>query len=516
MQEIVAWPIQARLTWVANWRRLIAANADSLVALVQLEVRKPEAEALTGDVMSLLAACRWHERRAARILAPRRLGGRPLWLMGQRHTLARAPVGTVGIIATWNYPVQLLGIQLLQALVAGNRVIVKPSENAPRTQAYLLKLAIEAGLPAGQLRWTPATREAGPRLLASEKLDHVIFTGSTRVGRQVAAWAAETLTPTTLELSGSDSAIVWADADTKLAARVIWHALTMNAGQTCMAPRRVFVSAKAYPGYVSALSFLAAGAKPQSLIDAAAARQCRVAAQEAMRAGGRLTLGVDELESSPVRQRDTQAITAPEETFRPLAIVDMPEEYLSRERALFGPVLLVYAAADDAHALAMHARCPHRLNTAIFTRDVSRARRVATTLGSGFVTINDAHIPTAHPGASITGTGASGWGASRGELGLLALTRPVFVSTTSTYVRTPTSEPDARGVSMLWKAVGWLYGGRGGPARRVAPDGLEGCESAGVGGVPKRALDGAPGDSHINDHANPGDTPARQAVQGPA
>jgi len=513
--EIVAWPIQARLTWAANWRRLIAANADSLVALVQAEVRKPEAEALTGDVMSLLAACRWHERRAARLLAPRRLGGRPLWLMGQRHALMRAPVGTVGIIATWNYPVQLLGIQMLQALIAGNRVVVKPSEHAPRTQAYLMKLAIEAGLPKGQLRWTPATREAGPRLLASEKLDHVIFTGSTRVGRQVAAWAAETLTPTTLELSGSDSAIVCDDADTKLAARVIWHALTMNAGQTCMAPRRVIVSAKAYPGFVAALSFLAAGARPQALIDANAARECREAALQAMRAGGRSVLGVDELEASPVRQRDTQPMAARDETFRALAIVDMPEEYLEREQAPFGPVLLVYAARDDAHALAMHGRCPHRLNTAIFSRDVAKARLMAPALGSGFVTINDAHIPTAHPASSITGNGASGWGASRGELGLLALTRPMFVSTTSTLIRTPTSEPDERAVSMLRKAVGWLYGSRGGPARRIAPDEMVDCES-GVGSVPNHAAGEARGASSGGNDASEGEAPTRQVVQGPA
>ncbi len=512
MQEIVAWPIQARLAWVRNWRRLIVANTDTLVSLVQREVRKPEGEALTGDVMPLLASCKWHERHAAKLLAPRSLRGRPLWLLGQRHHLTRPPVGTVAIIATWNYPVQLLGIQLLQALVAGNRVVVKPSENAPRTQAYLLKLAIEAGLPDGQLRWTPATREAGPRLLASERFDHVIFTGSTRVGTEVAAWAASTLTPTTLELSGDDSAIILADADTKLAARSIWQAVTMNAGQTCMAPRRAIVSARAYPSFVAALSFLAAGARPQPLIDARSAANCRAAAGAAIEAGGRSILGVDELHSTPSIQRQTQPRPRDDASFRAMAIVDMPESYLGQELSVFGSLLLVYPASDDAHALAMHAHCRHRLNTAIFTRDVARARTLASQLGSGFVTINDAHIPTAHPGASITGTGASGWGPSRGELGLLTLTRPVVVSASSTLVRTPTTEPGPQELSILRRAMRWLYQPRG-EGRRIAPD--EQSPPDALRPTTQNATDLAAPSGHTHAPNHP-QQPSRLPAQGPA
>jgi acyl-CoA reductase-like NAD-dependent aldehyde dehydrogenase len=504
--ETVAWPIQARLAWVRNWRRLIVANTDTLVSLVQHEVRKPEGEALTGDVMPLLASCTWHEQHATKLLAPRSLRSRPLWLLGQRHQVTRPPVGTVAIIATWNYPVQLLGIQLLQALVAGNRVVVKPSENAPRTQAYLLKLAIQAGLPEGQLRWTPATRDAGPRLLASERFDHVIFTGSTRVGTEVAAWAASTLTPTTLELSGDDSAIVLADADTKLAARSIWQAVTMNSGQTCMAPRRAIVSAGAYPSFVASLSFLAAGAKAQPLIDTRSAGLCRDAANAAIEAGGRSILGVDELNTTPSIQRQTEPRPRDEASFRAMAIVDMPESSIERERSIFGSLLLVYPASDDAHALKMHARCRHRLNTAIFTRDVARARTLAPQLGSGFVTINDAHIPTAHPGASITGTGASGWGPSRGELGLLSLTRPVVVSTSSALIRTPTNEPNAKELSILRRALRWLYQPSG-EGRRIAPD------------EPISDNSTTPPDHAASNHAHASNhphQPSRLPAQGPA
>ena len=133
------------------------------------------------------------------------------------------PLGRVLVIATWNYPVQLLGIQLVQAVLAGNRVVVKPSERAPKTQARLIALAVEAAeaVPSmrGVIESRPATRGEGQRLVAEEQFDHVIFIGSTAVGRAIAEVCAARLIPTTLELSGSDSAIVFADADARAAAR---------------------------------------------------------------------------------------------------------------------------------------------------------------------------------------------------------------------------------------------------------------------------------------------------------
>ena len=212
-----------------------------LQAISRDELDRPEFETLVTDLVPLLDACRWHERRARRVLKARRLRGGGVWRIGQRHEVRRRPLGRVAIIATWNYPYQLLGVQLVQAIVAGNSVVVKPSERSPRAHGALLDIARSSGLPEHRLLWTAATREDGRRLLEEGGFDHVVFTGSTEVGRAIASALSESLTPSTLELSGSDSAVVLGDADAVLAARSVHYALAVNAGQTCMAPRRVIV-----------------------------------------------------------------------------------------------------------------------------------------------------------------------------------------------------------------------------------------------------------------------------------
>ncbi len=419
----------ARCAWVRRFRDVLVARADELLQHVEAEVHKPRWEALTSDLLPLLAACKWHERHAPRLLRGRSCRGGAWWSLGQSHRIGRAPLGRVGIIATWNYPVQLLGVQLVQALVAGNDVVVKPSERSPRTQAMLLEIAQQAGLPAGTLRTYAATREAGQEMLAHERLDHLMFTGSTSVGREIAAIAASRLLPTTLELSGRDSAIVLADADPSLAARSIWNAVTMNAGQTCMAPRRVLVERSVYHAFVSQLARLAAGAGPRRLIDPGAARECYELSCEAVAAGGRSLSGVLEAPRA--------------DALVPLAIADCPRDAALISGRHFGPVLAVAPVSDVDDALRLHAEASegHVLATAVFTRDVRGADRLASRLGSAIVTVNDCVVPTGDPRVSISGRGPSGWGPSRGEAGLLALTRPVHIARTSTWFRLPLTVP---------------------------------------------------------------------------
>ncbi|MBY0261460.1 MAG: aldehyde dehydrogenase family protein [Phycisphaerales bacterium] len=455
---VSAWAntsLSARLAWVAAFRKLIAANSATLNSIIEDEIGKSAWEAFSGDILPLLAACRWHERHARRILAPRALLGGPVWLVGNRQVVRRAPLGRVGIIATWNYPVQLLGIQLVQALVAGNDVVVKPSERSPRSQAYLVKLARAAGLPSGTLELRDHAREAGQRMLETERFDKLVFTGSTRVGRCIAAMAAETLTPTALELSGCDSALVLDDADVGLAARVIWHAAIMNAGQTCLAPRRALVDARVYREFLAALSPLAAGAKPVTLADEAAARHTFALAEASLAHGARSLSGV--LEAPSGRK------------LRPLAMVDCPIRAPLACTEHFGPALAVVPVAGLEAMLAAHDSIQQRLATSVFTNAPSRARAVAERLGSATVTINDCILPSSHPGAGIAGRGPSGWGTTRGPDGLLGMTRPVQVGTTSTRRRLPPEPPPPKQAAFIRRAMLWWYGG-GSQQQTISPD----------------------------------------------
>ncbi len=448
--------MQDRVRWLAAFRRLVTAARDELCDLAGQEVHKPYFEALTADVLPLLAAVRWHERYGPGVLKPRRAAGKPWFMVGQRARLTQQPLGTVAIIATWNYPVQLLGIQLVQAVCAGNRVIVKPSERAPRTQGRLMELALAAAadvkLGEGLIEVRPATRKAGADLLEDHtsgkvKLDHVVFTGSTAVGRRIAAWAAEHLVSTTLELSGCDSALVMADADPVLAARSIWHAATTNGGQTCMAPRRALVDAAVYQRFAREMGTLAAAARPRRLIDAAAAARCVELAQEAVKGGARPASGLLELPAA-----------GDPAVLRPMAMLDCPAASEAVRGEHFGPLLAVVPTGGLEAMLAIHRRCGQHLSVSVYTRDAKgAAERIAPLLGASQVNINDSLIPTAIPDTAIAGHGESGWGASRGRAGLLGLSRPVAVSRTSTRIRTPLDAPDAKFVKRFSGFVGWMF-----------------------------------------------------------
>lgn len=436
----------SRARWLEGFRERVASKTHELAHLVHDEVGKPLDEAIAADIMALLAQIKWHEKHAARILRPRRAYGKPLWLLGVRSRTERAPLGRVGVIATWNYPVQLLGVQLVQALAGGNRVVVKPSEHAPQTQRLLLELAAQ-GLPDGTLTWTEATREAGRDMLGAGGLDHVVFTGSTSVGRAIASTLADPLVPSTLELSGRDSAFVLEDADPALAAKTIWHHVTMNGGQTCMAPRRALVHEKVYAEFVRQLGLVGAGEPPRRLITRDAAEEAHRSAVEGIEAGGRPLPGVLEAPFGACGR-----------WLRPIAIVECPEDATTVSGDHFGPVLAVVSVRDLEHALAIHHRHGQHLATSVFTRDTGRARALSPRLGSSVVTINDVILPTGHPAAALGGRAESGWGVSRGVEGLLAMTRPIAVSTTRPRFRLPVGPQPPNQVSRLARLVGMLYG----------------------------------------------------------
>src|SRR5437763_8446963 len=189
-----------RLRFVKTLRFLLVAEGDRLCEAIARDIGKPAGEAL-GEVLNVADACRFLEREAASLLRPRRVprGARPLWLFGQRDTVHRRPRGVVGIIGTWNYPILLNGVQMAQALTAGNAIIWKPSEVAPATADVLFNLFVRAGFPEGLLHKMPATR-AGGAVLVEADLDHLIFTGGVEVGRQIATRLGQRLISSTMEL----------------------------------------------------------------------------------------------------------------------------------------------------------------------------------------------------------------------------------------------------------------------------------------------------------------------------
>ncbi|MGV3533014.1 MAG: aldehyde dehydrogenase family protein [Chthoniobacteraceae bacterium] len=229
-----------RVEFVRRLRPLIAEHAEELAAAAAAVSERPLAEKLVSEVLPLADACRWLEENATRVLAPKRHGkrGRPFWLQGATFEVQRKPFGVMLVIGPGNYPLFLPAVQALQALVAGNAVLLKP---APGTRAVALafaRLVEKSGLDADLLTILPETVDAVHSAIA-DGVDKVVFTGSSENGRNLGALLAETNTPSVMELSGEDAVVVMADADLDLVVRALRFGTRLNAGATCIAPRRL-------------------------------------------------------------------------------------------------------------------------------------------------------------------------------------------------------------------------------------------------------------------------------------
>lgn len=411
-------PLAERLRLIRRVRERIVACCDALCGAVAEDLGKPAVETLACEILPWAEACRFLERRAAAILRPRRVSFRetPLWLWGQRDTVYRRPRGIVGIIGTWNYPIYLNGVQIVQALTAGNAVWWKPSEVAPRTADALWELLHEVGFPAGLLARLPATREAG-RVLTEGDVDHVVFTGHAETGRVIAANLGRRLISSTLELSGCDALFVLEDADLELAAKAVCFGIRLNAGQTCLAVRRVFVARPVYAEFLRHLEPLLAAEPPLRLALARQRDQAEQLIAEAVAQGARL------LGDSASRRADSDPCLMP-----PILVADAsPEMALCRE-ATFAPVAAVIPFDRLDEAVEAQNLCPYALGASVFTRNAAAARRIAARLRTGSVCINDVIAPTAHPATPFGGSRASGWGVTQGAEGLLELTVPQVLS----------------------------------------------------------------------------------------
>jgi acyl-CoA reductase-like NAD-dependent aldehyde dehydrogenase len=405
-----------RLRPIRTLRRLLVTECDSLCKALAADVSKTTEEAIGGELLPLADALKFLERQACRLLKPKKIPRRllPLWLWPLRDVVHRRPRGVVGIIGTWNYPVFLNGVQIAQALTAGNGVVWKPSEVAAASAAALHSLLLRAGISPELVTLLESSREMG-RELAEADVDHIIFTGSSTTGQALAARLGERLVSSSLELSGCDAMFVFKDADIVLAARAAWFGATANRGQTCIAVRRVFVQRAIYSTFLDALEQQAAKARPLPQAFSSQVEHAERLVQEAVAEGGRLLI------PEPAAVEGTMCA--------PMIVADARPDMAMCREATFAPVVAVmpYNNLDDA--IQMNRLCSYGLGASIFTRHPKKAAELSGRLRAGMVTINDVIAPTAHPATPFGGVGRSGWGVTQGAEGLLDMTVAQVVST---------------------------------------------------------------------------------------
>ena len=239
-RDWAAQPVRARLSLVKNLRHEIADQARELASAAAAVADRPVSEKLISEVLPLADACRWLEREAASILAPRYHGRRhrPFWLSGASFSVQHQALGLVLVIGPRNYPLFLPAVQALHALVAGNAVLLKPAPGTREVALLFRRLFIAAGLDPRLLTILPEDISAGIAAV-DIGVDKVFFTGSSEHGRDLLQQLAVTNTPSVMELSGEDAVIGLADADIDLMVRAIRFGLHWNNGDTCIAPRRI-------------------------------------------------------------------------------------------------------------------------------------------------------------------------------------------------------------------------------------------------------------------------------------
>ena len=353
-------------------------------------------DTLLADILVVADAARYSRRKLKGWARPRRAAvPYPFWPASAFEE--PVPKGIIGIIAPWNYPVQLALWPVVDAIAAGNRVAVKPSEHVPRTAALIAALLEEVLGP--DIAVTVAGDASVAAAFAAEPWDHLVFTGGTATGRKVAEAAARNLVPVTLELGGKCPAIVLPGADLAEAARNILVGKAVNAGQTCIAPDTVLLVGHAPSAFAAACK-----ASGIALPEGAIASATQAARLDALAEGARLTpLGPD----GPGRQRAITLAEAP------------PGSPLAREE-IFGPLILVEPVADLAAAIGwITARTPP-LAIYLFGATAVEDAAVAAETRSGAIVSGRAVEYAAFPSLGFGGIGASGQGRYHGQAGFLA------------------------------------------------------------------------------------------------
>ena len=408
-QEQAEWaavPIQERLRKVRVFRGLLADRAEELGAAIDLPERSLLAETLSSEILPLAGACQFLEANAKAILRSTTSGRfRGLMPGGISVRVERSPWGLVLVVCAGNYPIFLPGVQAIQALVAGNAVLLKPAPGTADVVAALAEMLVEAGFHPDLLIVLDEASESAQRVMAVG-VDKVLFTGSSDTGRAVLSQLADTLTPATLELSGCDSVFVHPDADLGLLVDALRFGLTFNGSATCIAPRRVFVTEERAAELEESLEALIREVGPVRLTPDRS-RKLQAQVLGALRQGARLV--------GPGMQFSEES--------KPVVLADVRPKMDVARTDLFAPLVSIMSVKDFAEALELDRQCPYSLGASVFGPPKA-ANDWAARIHAGVVVINDMIAPTADPRVPFGGRGESGFGVTRGGEGLLELTQP--------------------------------------------------------------------------------------------
>jgi succinate-semialdehyde dehydrogenase/glutarate-semialdehyde dehydrogenase len=411
----VDFGLRQRIAVLREFQLLLCERKSTIAEAIAREAGKPVAEALTTEVLVALDAARFLIDTAYRLLRDEPLPHGNLAAKLKTGRLVRQPYGVVGIISPWNYPFSIPAVETLAALVAGNAVVLKPSEFTSLVALELKSLLRAAGVPKDVFEVVVGDGATGAALIHSQ-IDKLVFTGSLATGKRIASASAERLLPVVLELGGKDPMLVLEDADVEVASSAaVWGAF-LNAGQACLSVERCYVHRSLYQLFLKACAEktkklrVGHGLDPETDVGPMIReRQLQIVeahVEDALAHGARVLAGgsrFPELGSN---------------FYKPTLLADVTHEMRIMREETFGPVLPVAAFDSDDEAVKLANDSEFGLAASVWSRDRDRAERLARRIQAGTVMVNDVLSCFGISEAPHGGVKASGVGRTHGRFGL--------------------------------------------------------------------------------------------------
>ncbi len=405
---------KGRAALMIKLRHWLVDNRSRVVDTVVAENGKTREDALLAELFYVADSIGFWAKKAEKYLADETVRKHSPFLIGRKVIVRHRPLGVIGVIAPWNYPLTLSVGDAFPALMAGNSVVIKPSEVTPLATSLVVQGAREVGFPEGVLTVATGTGATGAALV--EHADMIMFTGSTATGRKVAARCGERLIPCSLERGGKDPMIVLEDADLERAANIAVEWAFRNSGQICMSVERVYVTAPVYDEFVGKV-----------------AEKTRALRQGTPRGVGSVDVGAitfpPQLQTIQRHVDDAVAKGAtvlvggkqgagPGRFFEPTVLVNVDHSMQCMTEETFGPTLPIMKVADEREAIRLANDSPYGLGSSVFTKDLVRGQRVARQLIAGMTWVNDAIMSYLAQEAPMGGARESGVGARHGAKGI--------------------------------------------------------------------------------------------------
>lgn len=412
-----AIPLERRLKHLDKLRKLIIEEGEEIAREISKDTGKPIVDSLMTELMSVPLFLEYYQKEAPDILKTQKVKT-PILFPGKSSYIQHYPMGVIAIISPWNFPFQLAMVPLLSALIAGNAVILKPSEVTPLTGMLMKNLMDRINLPKDVCQILMGDGSTGAALTEAD-VDKIFFTGSVATGKKVMAAAAKKPIPVELELGGKDAFIVCHDAPLERTVKgALWGGL-INCGQMCVSVERIFVVESIYDTFVDKLK-----EEIQKLTIGAPEEQCDIGPMtfpsqikvveqhlaDALEKGAKITHGGKKITNRPGL------------FFEPTIIEDVKPGMLIYDEETFGPVLPIIKVRNEHQALKMANDHQYGLTGSVWTSDHKRGLEIASKMECGQAMVNDVVLAVGNPALPFGGVKSSGFGRYHGKEGLLGFT----------------------------------------------------------------------------------------------